>query len=251
MVEAPGIEPGPDGYASRTSGRDTADGVGDTQGRPPFKQARTADDGWGEAATRGSMEPAIKGTVMVNLVADVLALREGGRVSHEELAARLERADLEILDAKVLPSSWYPIQSYRRLTELLLEKEGGDEDYLRQRGARSAQRLLEAGLYEQMRRLRPGTAVGIEDIERSVKMLVVMSQTILNFGRGEVLRDPQHEKRVIIEIHDAADYPEVLRFTSEGFYDACVRAAGRRYRWRSTRPSPDRIVMRMDLDFDA
>jgi hypothetical protein len=103
-----------------------------------------------------------------------------------------------------------------------------------------------------MRRLRPGGSVGIADVERSVKMLVVMSQTILNFGHGEVMRDPQHpEKRVIIEIRGATHYPEVLRFTSEGFYDACVRAAGRRYRWRSTRPVPDRIVMRMDLDFDA
>jgi hypothetical protein len=197
-------------------------------------------------------EPAIKGTVMVNLVADVLSLRDAGRISPDELAARLERQDLEILDAKVMPSTWYPIQSYRRLTELLLEKEGGGEDYLRARGASSAQRLLEAGLYEQMRRLRSGgSSVGIAEVERSVRMLLVMSQTILNFGRGEVLRDPNHGKRVMIEIRDAADYPEVLRFTSEGFYNACARAAGRRYAWRSSRPEPDRIVMLMDADFDA
>jgi hypothetical protein len=197
-------------------------------------------------------EPAIKGTVMVNLVADVISLRDEGRISADELAARLERQDLEVLESKVMPSTWYPISSYRRLTELLLETEGGDEDYLRARGARSAQRLLEAGLYEQMRRLRPGgSGVTLADIERSVRTLVVMSQTILNFGRGEVFPDPDHEKRVIIQISDAADYPEVLRFTSEGFYNACARAAGRRYSWRSSRPAPDRIVMRMDADFDA
>lgn len=196
-------------------------------------------------------EPAIKGTVLVNLVADVLSLRDEGRLSADELAARLEREDLEILESKVMPSTWYPISSYRRLTELLVEKDGGDEDYLRARGARSAQRLLEAGLYEQMRRLRPGGSVAVAEIERSVRALVVMSQTILNFGRGEVFPDPDHERRVMIQISDAADYPEVLRFTSEGFYDACARAAGRRYGWRSSRPEPDRIVVRMDRDFDA
>ena len=195
--------------------------------------------------------PAIKGSVMVNLVEDVLRLRAEGRITEEELAARLEPRDLEVLEEKILPT-WYPIDTYRRLTELLLEKEGGGEDYLRERGAGSAKRLLEAGLYEQMRRLRPaGPEVTMAAFERSVRALVTMSQTILNFGRGEVLRDSQSEKRLIIEIKDAAAYPEVLRFTSEGFYNACARAAGRRFRWRSSRPAPDRILMHMDADFDA
>jgi hypothetical protein len=196
--------------------------------------------------------PAIKGTVIVNLVEDVLRLQEERRISREELAVRLEPQDLEILAGKVLPSTWYPIDSYRRLTELLLEKEGGGEDYLRARGAASAERLLTAGLYEQMRRLRPGgRGVTMAEIERSVRSLLVMSQTILNFGRGEVLPDPEHPERLIIQISEAAAYPEVLRFTSEGFYNACARAAGRSYRWHSSRPEPDRIVMRMDADFSA
>jgi hypothetical protein len=196
--------------------------------------------------------PAIKGTVVMNLVEDVLRLRDERHISEEELAVRLQPADLEILASKVMPSTWYPIDSYRRLTELLLEKEGGGEDYLRARGAASAERLLAAGLYGQMRRLRPGgTGATLEEIERSVRTLVVMSQTILNFGRGEVLRDPNRDKRLIIQISEAAPYPEVLRFTSEGFYTACVRAAGRSYSWRSSRPEPDRILMRMDAGFDA
>jgi hypothetical protein len=195
--------------------------------------------------------PAIKGTVIVNLVEDLRRLRDEGGISEEELAVSLEAQDLEILGSKIMPSTWYPIDSYRRLTELLLEKEGGGEDYLRARGARSAERLLAAGMYEPMRRLRPGNTVTMADIERSVRALVVMSQTILNFGRGEVLPDPHHPGRLIIQISDAAAYPEVLRFTSEGFYNACARAAGRSYSWCSSRPEPDRIVMLMDADFGA
>lgn len=197
-------------------------------------------------------EPAIKGTVIVNLVADVLRLRAEARISDEELAERLEPRDLKVLEEKILPSIWYPIGTYRRLTELLLEKEGGGEDYLRERGAGSANRLLAAGLYDQMRRLGPGAAgVTMPDFEHSVRSLVVMSQTILNFGRAEVLPDPESDKRLIIRIADAADYPEVLRFTSEGFYNACSRAAGRSYVWCSSRPEPATILMRMDADFDA
>lgn len=198
-------------------------------------------------------QPSIKGSVIASLVEDILRLRDTGRIPEEALAAGLEPQDLEVLEHKVLASTWFPIETYRRLTELLWRTEGGDEDYLRARGAASAARLLEAGLYEQMRRIQspdPGV-VTLADFERAVRPLIVMSQTILNFGRSELLADPDHERRLIIQISDAADYPEVLRFTSEGFYNACTRAAGRSYTWCSSRPEPDRILMRMDADFDA
>ena len=58
---------------------------------------------------------------MVNLVADVVSLRNEGRISADALTARLERQDLEILETKIMPSTWYPISTYRRLTELLME----------------------------------------------------------------------------------------------------------------------------------
>jgi hypothetical protein len=197
-------------------------------------------------------DPAIKGSVMVNLVTDLLQMRNEGRISGEELTARLAPEDRVILEQDVLPSTWYPIESYRRMTELLLEKEGGGEDYLRARGAGSAQRILDGGLYTEMRRLRPGARERtFNAVERSVRSLVALSQTILNFGRGEVLPDPDHPRRLVIQISDAAAYPEVLRFTSEGFYNACVRAVGSGFSWRSSRPQRDCIVMQMDADFDA
>jgi len=197
-------------------------------------------------------DPAIKGSVMVNLVADLLRLRDEGRISEEEFALRLAPEDRGILEHDVLPSTWYPIGTYRRMTELLLEKEGGGQEYLRARGAGSAQRILDAGLYTEMRQLRPeARGHTLDAVERSVRSLVDLSQTILNFGHGEVIHDPDHPRRLVIQISDAADYPEVLRFTSEGFYNACVRAVGSSFSWHSSRPQRDRILMQMDADFDA
>ena len=40
-------------------------------------------------------------------------------------------------------------------------------------------------------------------------------------------------------------------FTSEGFFNACARAVGSGFSWRSSRPRPDLILMQMDADFDA
>ena len=108
--------------------------------------------------------PSIKGSAFQSVVSDLVGLIEAGRISRETAEARLEADDLRLLDDKILPGVWYPIASYRRMTELLWEVEGNRAPaYLMARGARSAERLFEAGLYQQMQR---GEAMGAEKRER-------------------------------------------------------------------------------------
>ena len=89
--------------------------------------------------------PSIKGTAFQSVAEDVRRLAASGRVSREALEARLEADDLRLLDEKVAPGLWYPLSTYRRLTEVLLEVEGrGDPAYVVRRGARAAERLFAA-----------------------------------------------------------------------------------------------------------
>src|SRR5262245_53084124 len=97
--------------------------------------------------------PSIKGSAFLSVVEDLKGLVASGRIRRPELEIRLRASDLRILDDKVLPGLWYPLDTYRRLTEILLEIEGGGKpEYVVRRGARAAERLFAAGLYLQLER---------------------------------------------------------------------------------------------------
>src|SRR4029450_7825603 len=83
--------------------------------------------------------PSIKGTAFVSAVGDLQALLEAGRISEEQLEARLPTQDLAILESKILPGDWSPIESYGRIIDLLGEIEGGGAAYHIQRGRRAAE----------------------------------------------------------------------------------------------------------------
>jgi hypothetical protein len=96
--------------------------------------------------------------VFAQVLLDVQRLAEEGRVSPEELELRLTPEDLAILAEKPNVAVWYPIETYDRMTRVLLEVEGGGRiDYVRQRGVAASARLFESGLYSQLRKAQAGT----------------------------------------------------------------------------------------------
>jgi hypothetical protein len=200
-------------------------------------------------------EPAIKGTIFQGVIEDLQRLRDSGRVSPQKLADRLADAELDLLDTKVYPSSWYPMESYARITDLLCELEGGDgPDYFRARGAANAKRLIDGGLYSQLDFLKrwERTIEGREDNDleavtesymRSLRLVTSLSGSIYSSGTWTVERDPDRGARVRIEIRDAAAYSEGMRYAIEGFLNECVRAVRSELKrfWVSERVAPDHI----------
>jgi hypothetical protein len=197
--------------------------------------------------------PSIKGSVLERLVEDVNQLREQGRISSEDLEARLDPEDLELLDQKLMSAKWYPIDCYRRLTEVLLDIEGfGSKDFLHRRGQAVADRLIESGIYQQMERLksRDTEAGSIGEFTRRAKLTASIYGAVFNFTSWKVMPDPEHAERVQIEVTEAADYPEVLRYSTEGFLCRMTQERGSDVKWFSERPEPGRIIFRMDRDYD-
>ncbi len=185
-----------------------------------------------------SIPPSIKATGFQTAADDLKVHVDSGRLPRAELEARLERDDLRYLDKPLAASTWVPIAAYRRVVELLIELEadGAPELYLHKRGVRSAERLHKIGLYRQFEASVDtwGGRVG--------KIATTMAAVIYNFTRWTFESGESHgDFRILVA--EAADFPEVARFTTQGFIEYTSRVvSGSEVRVRSERAAADRIV---------
>ncbi|MFW5875198.1 MAG: hypothetical protein ACOCXM_00545 [Myxococcota bacterium] len=202
----------------------------------------------------GGVVPSIKGSVFEGLVTDLKRVCDERGLSGDALLEKLEPSDLDHFHEKILLSAWYDVRVFDRMARLLLELEGkGDVEYLRERGRKSARRLLEAGLYQQMEYLRRTELSGdpderLEAFGRDLRLLTTMSSSILNFSVWNSHRDPDHPRRYVIEVTEAEPYPDVLAWNTEGFINAMAQEHDGTDRWRWQRPARDRLVFRMTSD---
>jgi hypothetical protein len=200
-----------------------------------------------------SAQPSIKGSLFIRAAEDVLKLVSAGTLARGELERWLRPIDVTLLHQPLIPSSWYDVGAYGRLLELLKEVEGeGKNEYLRERGARSAELLRKAGQYQQMEYLNRTQAAQEKDprarvlaFGRDLRLITTMFGSLLNFGRQQVKEDPEHADRYLMEYVDVAPYPEGLCWTTDGFVNRISKPRGEPDLWTWERPVPDVIVFRM------
>lgn len=191
----------------------------------------------------------IKGTAIAEVVADVLRLLEEGRLDRAQLELRLEAADLALLDEKIQPALWYDNRCHARMTQLLRDVEGGGSDgYVKQRGAATAERLLESGLYQQLQ-LASGEAEASDDpaaLRRAIRLLLTLSGAMYDFGSWKLRPGDESSEDLFIDVHQAEALSEMNRLTAEGFIR---RIAERLQRTPpvvdSRRVAPDHVVYRI------
>jgi len=197
--------------------------------------------------------PSIKGSVVLGQVELLSRLVVSGEISRGELESRLPPEDLALLDEPIRVSAWYDVRSYARVLELLRDIAGGESnDYLIDRGAATAERLLYSGIYQQFEYLKRTQMEKTFDARerylafgRDLRLIVTLSSSILNFARQRVTPDPDHSDRWLLETSEAAAYPEVLCWTSQGFFNRMAQEHGCPELWRWERPREDLIHFRM------
>jgi hypothetical protein len=201
-----------------------------------------------------SAAPSIKGTAFANVVHELHELVASGKVTRDVLARRLKPADLAIIDQLIQPSGWYEIRLYGELAQLM-EEVGGGEDFSRRRGARSAELLLKAGIYQQLEYVRTGRE-RLESYERDaearftafgrdLRLIATFASSMHNHSRWEVKVDPEHTDRWMIEVTEASAFPDAFIRGNEGFINRMSAEAGLKDLWRGERPRPDLIRYRM------
>ena len=196
-------------------------------------------------------EPRIKGSAIGQLVEDVRRLRDAGRIEADELSVRLDPAALELLERKPQPALWYPIESYQRLTDVLWELEGRrSPDYLRRRGAATAERLIQAGLYAQLSALER-SAQGVAEYLKLTRRVATLMGAIYDFARITVGVDPRQPRRIVLEVDDGGYFSEAIRLVIEGFFTRIARERGLAHQWVSERTGATTVLFRMDRDLGA
>jgi hypothetical protein len=194
--------------------------------------------------------PCAKGSIVVGAVASLRHLLKSGRVTAEQLTARLSGDALTLLEEKKIDiGRWYPMGAFAELIDLEWELVAGrDPEYARTGGAKGAQRLFKSGYYQQLDfAQRAGRAESREKLVRQAKLITTVTKMLYNFLDVSVGVDPAQPGQLQIVYANAADFTEPLRYTTEGFMNAVNEAQGSSRRWTSERTSRDRIVFRLAI----
>ena len=196
-----------------------------------------------------SKQPSVKGNLLVGAVVAVRRLRDQGRVSAEQLAARLSGAALELIDQKIDFAGWYPVAAFCELLDVDWEVAGNrDPEFMRQGGAHTADRLLDRDIYQQLDYAQRAERAHSRDaLVRQARLITTITGTLYNFLEVEVRVDPERPDQLEIHYRNAAEYSEALRYTTEGFMDRINRLHGSSRSWTSERPRPDLVIFRLAL----
>jgi hypothetical protein len=192
------------------------------------------------------VEPSVKGSLFVTGVVAVRRYRDSGRLSEDQIAARLGPVALEALDQKIDISRWYPIDAFCEMLDVDWEVASGrNPAYMWHMGEDAAKRFFERGIYQQLDYAkRAGRVESRRSLVRQSKLIVTVTNSLYNFLEIDV-----RVASDVLEIvyGNATLFSEALRYTTEGFMAEVNRWQGSSRPWRSERVAPDRVCFRMDL----
>lgn len=160
--------------------------------------------------------PSAKGTLLKGVVVEAKARLESGDLTESDLDRMLKPEDRAYFHDDVLISNWYPIETYARVCELLvIGSRLPRREALVELGRRSAQRVVELGLYSQV---DSRTAGRWED--RVGRVLVSLYPVFFNFTKWEWVppRDGRLDQFTII-VREAEAMPESIRLRTLGFVE--------------------------------
>ena len=189
---------------------------------------------------------SVKGSLLLGAVVTARRLRDRGLVSPEALEARLSREALELVGRKIEIALWYPVRAFCELLDLDWEVSGArDPAYLERQGAASANRLFDAGHYQQLDYAeRSARAETREGLVRQARLIATVTASFYDFLRFEVALEP---RKLCIVYGNASAFGLPLVHASVGFLDQINARQGSSRRWTAERTRPDEVRFRLPL----
>lgn len=196
-----------------------------------------------------SSEPAVKGSLVLGAVVSVRRHRQQGRVSAEQLAARLGGVALELVDQKIDIGRWYPMAAFTELLDADWEiGSRRDPAYMRKQGEQAADRLFDSKIYQQLSYAeRAERVASAAELKRSSKLITTITGSLYNFLQFQVRLGEGRGDALEIVFSNAKAFSEALRHSTEGFMNQINVRQGSSHRWLSRRDQPDVIVFTLPL----
>jgi hypothetical protein len=193
------------------------------------------------------LEPSAKGSVVVGVVASPRSQRKSGRVSDEQLGARLSAAALGMLEEKIEVGRWYPMPVFGELVDFEWELASRDPEYARKSGERFADRMIATGPYQQLDNAqRVDRAPNRDALLRQAKLISTVTSALYSFLKTSV-RLAADSDHLEIVYANAALFLEPLRLSTEGFMNRINERQKSPHGWTSERTRADEIVFCMKL----
>jgi hypothetical protein len=193
--------------------------------------------------------PSVKGSLMLGAVVTVRRHRKQGRISAEQLAARLDGPALELVDQKIDIGRWYPIKRFVELLDLDWDVGSSrDPAYMRRQGEQAADRLFDSGIYQQLAYAeRADRVLSARQLKRHATLITTITGTLYNFLRFEVRLREEAGNALEIVYSNAALFSEALRHSTEGFMNQINQRQRSKLRWSSRREQADVVVFTLPL----
>jgi hypothetical protein len=190
-------------------------------------------------------DPSIKGAAFQAVPADVNRLLERGRLSAAELEVRLTPDDMRILREEILSGSWYSIETYKRLLDLLVEFEGGrqPERYLMKRGVDAAKRILAMGIYDHLEAARRAVGRSPSDWCAQVgRVMMTLSNAMFSVSQWKFVAHQDQSRPFSIHVSEAEAIPDSTRILLQGFIEHVFnKFSDAPTRVKSSRPTAESI----------
>jgi len=179
----------------------------------------------------------IKGVAFQSVAADVNRLRRAGVISEADVRSAIKSDEDRYLDGAIVPGLWYPLGVYCRLLDLLCRKEGNDRpEYLIERGARAAERMMSQGAYREY--LTAANRWG----ERAGQAMVQLAKALYGGTLWSASYSGEaHTAEIVVD--DASEFPSSARYAAQGFVQVLfTRIEGAEVVVASHSPRADRVV---------
>jgi len=196
-----------------------------------------------------SSDPSVKGSLVLGAVVTVRRHRTQGRISADQLAARLGGPALELVDQKIDIGRWYPVKVFTELLDVDWDVGSRrDPEYMRRQGEQAADRLFGSGIYQQLNYAERADRVGsARDLKRQATLITTITGSLYNFLRFEVRLSEGRGDALEIVFSNAAVFSEALRHSTEGFMNQINQRQGSSLRWSSRRDPADVVVFTLPL----